>query len=245
MRPFLLSLLLAPALVLAVADPAVGQGGLNPYGWTLSSSDSDPYENAGPLPVGAPFTLYLWLACSTEGWSFAEMRIESRIPPLLMLGIVPRPGIVIVGDTIFPDVRLAVGGCPTGPMLVAELLCILFAPGHGEICIVPSSAGNRFTVDCSVPAEEFPFRAIGFGSDGPPSGTCADGDPWLLCSSEFAYGACCLPDGRCILESEIQCALRNGRFQGHYSSCDTASCPPTGVGSPEAESWGRAKSHYR
>ncbi len=88
------------------------------YGWSLSSSATDPNENVGAVPGGL-FSLYLWLNCDENGgWSAATMSI---VPTNVdYLALITLNGVLNARDQWDP--LFAVGQCPAGPMLVAELL---------------------------------------------------------------------------------------------------------------------------
>ncbi len=192
-----------------------------PYDWTLSSSATDPFATTGVLPPGpSTLTLYLWLACTeTEGWAAAEMRIENQIADLTIFAFTPLNGVLSAGT--FPDLLLAVGGCPTGSTLAGYLTCFSPGGGTGDVCIVPSSNGNRLTVDCDVPTPGLhPIETSGFGAGAAPS--CAD---FPLCTHVHSWGACCLPDGTCITaDSYEHCLELGGVHQGYPSACNPGAC---------------------
>lgn len=232
-------LTIALASFLVLHGPSFAQNPPNEYVWTISSSELDPYATTGPLPVGAPFRLYLWLACSDQGLHAAEMRIDNQIPNLFLFGFTPRNGAIVVPTTIFPDLRIAVPGCPTGPFLVGELTCLLPAPSAGSVCITSFSTGSRFTVNCGPDQVEHPMRTSGFGLGGAP--TCVE--PPLACTpDENPPGACCLPDGTCSDSSFLDCAAQGGIYQGAYSVCANVDCATV---STDAATWGRTKAGYR
>jgi hypothetical protein len=57
------------------------------------------------------------------------------------------------------------------------------------------------------------------------------------------FGACCLPTGRCVVQTEGECFEDGGTYEGDGMSCDPNPCPqPTRI---EERSWGRIKSEYR
>ena len=49
-------------------------------------------------------------------------------------------------------------------------------------------------------------------------------------------GACCLPNGQCVVMSEQSCTNMGGEFQGVFSSCDGVDCPVPACGNPDAGS---------
>lgn len=42
-------------------------------------------------------------------------------------------------------------------------------------------------------------------------------------------GACCLPDGSCIVVTEAQCRTQDGTYQGDDATCDDANCSALGA----------------
>jgi hypothetical protein len=207
----------SPALILYLASPLASAQ--TNYGWTISSSPADPFATTGPAPVGIPFNLYLWQACGDEGWAAAELRIENQATDFFMFGFTPMNG-VLAADAIFPDLLLAVGGCPVGPRLVGALLCFSPAGSSGQVCIGPSLAGNRYTADCDGNPELHPMQTSGFGLGVAPS--CVDAN---LCIHGHSWGACCLPDGTCITADSYQhCLDLGGEHQGYPSACNPGAC---------------------
>ncbi len=83
------------------------------FGWTVSSSATDPLHNQDPLPLGAG-QLYLWYYCTSDadGLAAAEFRVGGTIA---IYSFTPMNGFTNTGDAT--DLVLAVGGCPYGPIL--------------------------------------------------------------------------------------------------------------------------------
>jgi len=105
-----------PCLVTSTSD----------YGWTISSSLTDPYENAGEL--GGPFaTLYLWVVCAgIDALSAAGIALHGD---LQVLAFTPHNGFLNAGTA--DELLLAVGGCPYGPLVAGEILVADPALGSG------------------------------------------------------------------------------------------------------------------
>lgn len=172
---------------LGVAAVVVGVGAFesagaeNRYGWTISNSQTDPFQNTGTA-TSALTTLYLWFQCSTDdGMSAAEFAIEASGPA--HIGTLPMNGFLNAGGT--SNLLLAVGGCPEGPVVAANLLVIDLP---GTLCFATSpGTGNRGTVDCRDPVPElWSLDWIGYDSRG--SAACRGGS---LCDSpldEQAWG---------------------------------------------------------
>ena len=57
----------------------------------------------------------------------------------------------------------------------------------------------------------------------------------ILCISARAdaigdpMGACCLPDGSCIVVTDTQCQTQGGAYQGDGATCDDTNCPAFGA----------------
>ena len=84
------------------------------FGWSISASETDPAVNGGPLG-GAVGYLYLWLDCAyNEGMAAAAFVLEGDLP---LLSFTPRNGFLNAGTG--NELLLAVGGCPTGPVVAA------------------------------------------------------------------------------------------------------------------------------
>jgi hypothetical protein len=157
------------AALLVAAAPSFAA---NQYGWTISSSPSDPFVNTGPV-TGAPLSLYLWLACSDNGgMSAAEFDLQTP-PGVFNFGFTVLGSFLNAGGAT--HLLLAVGGCPTGP--VPAGLWNVFNTTPGSYCLVNGpGGGNRGTVDCDPVAPQlWPIGVVGYGAGGPPS--CVE----LLC----------------------------------------------------------------
>jgi hypothetical protein len=135
--------------VLVAAPAAMAQS----FGWTVSNSTTDPYSNTGSIAPGPSMfagNLYLWLTCDWAGGGMAaaEMDVAELRGGGLPTGFTPMNGFLNAGNPT--ALLLAVGGCPTGPVLAG-----VFTVGPDqfiadiEICLVPSAANNRnITVAC-------------------------------------------------------------------------------------------------
>ncbi|MFH1278219.1 MAG: hypothetical protein ABIK65_07565 [Candidatus Eisenbacteria bacterium] len=153
------TVLLLSLLALFVAAPGAFA---NQYGWTLSSSTTDPYANTGSFIPGV-IDVNLWLACSDlDGMAGAEFAIASSTPGNIVLAFTPMNGFLNAGSVV--DLLLAVGGCPTGPILAGQWLVLSIVPG--EYCLVPDAAGVMGTTDCSLDQQLWPIQQIGFSNNG-------------------------------------------------------------------------------
>ncbi len=86
------------------------------FGWTLSASPTDPRVH---ITAQAPSLLYLWYYCSEPaglGIAAAEFRFS---PAYVVIFVAPRNGFLNAGS--WPTVILTHAGCPTPPILAAEV----------------------------------------------------------------------------------------------------------------------------
>ncbi len=159
--------------VLVLASSAMAQEPV--YGFSISTSDTDPYMNAADAPFGFG-NLFLWFACSdhVDGISAAEFSIEGTIP---VFGFEAQNGWNNFGNNTMP--QLGVGGCPTGPVVAATIL-VNDAVG-GVIDLGPAASGGLFATSCD-PVVAYLLFYVGFASDGsePPSNAP---NPGMLCET--------------------------------------------------------------
>lgn len=182
MRTKLLVLVLAVGLVLA-SSPARSLE----FGWTVSSSLTDPLENTGP-PLPGIVTLYLWYYCTntTEGLAAAEFDMCSDIGSV-PLAFVPYNPWLNAGTEA--RLLIAVGGCPLGPLPVGYFL--FFDAGAGiQTYPCPSVAtGLNVSVNC-VQLNIYDNDYIGFASNGSPAPTNCDYEPcWRIGVEPSSWGS--------------------------------------------------------
>ena len=163
---------LVALLLLALAPSVHADDG--PYGWTISTSTTDPYANTSS-PTGELRTVYLWFVCSVAephgpgGMAAATFKINST--SITHIATTLQNGYLNAGTQ--DDLLLAVGGCPPGPVIAARLT-ILDAPG-GSMCLVPSVIKNGLmgTVNCGGLPQLFSMDWIGYSNTG--AAPCSDG----------------------------------------------------------------------
>ncbi|MBZ0269415.1 hypothetical protein K8I85_14770 [bacterium] len=96
------------------------------YGWSISSSSTDPNVNTGALPQPIA-ELYLWLSCAEmDGVAAAEFSLETDDPGFVLLALAPEPGVLNAGS--FADPLLAIVGCPVGPTLIGTIIMLNVGP---------------------------------------------------------------------------------------------------------------------
>jgi hypothetical protein len=160
-----LSTILAGIALLTAPDRSFAQA---PYQWTISDSNTSPYVNTDTTT--GFHTVYLWFACSTPapegpgGMAAAEFAIVTSPPGAnLYIATIAQNGfILLMADHLW----LAVGGCPSGPVVAANLLVIFNVPG--SMCIAPSPMGTKGTWDCSANPSVWPIDWIGLSILGGP-----------------------------------------------------------------------------
>jgi hypothetical protein len=90
------------------------------FGWTISASDTDPRKTVAA--IGGQRTLYLWLVCvacggAQHGLSAAVFDLEGSAT---VVSFTPVNGFLNAGtDT---EILMAVGACPVGPVVAAEIV---------------------------------------------------------------------------------------------------------------------------
>jgi len=84
------------------------------YGYTISSSTTDPDATSGPLAAGQP--LYLWLRCAPDGASAAEMGFAGSIT---VTDVTPIAPLLVIW--IPPNTLLMAYDCWTGSFPLARL----------------------------------------------------------------------------------------------------------------------------
>jgi hypothetical protein len=159
----------AALLILTAAPTAVAQPF---FGWTISNSTTNALSNSGAIAPGPSMfagNLYLWYYCNVgKAVAAAEFDIVENAGGGLPTGLNTMNGFLNAGSATAP--LLAVGGCPTGPILagVFSVGPDAFVPDI-ELCIVNSALNNRsITVTCA-PQEGVPNGSIGFHKTGAPS----------------------------------------------------------------------------
>jgi len=154
--------------VIAITGTAQAQDFI--YGWSISSSDTDPNVNTGAPVGGAPHSLYLWLECTmgsglSAGWSAMECDIE--FTTYSILGFSGMNGVLNAGSST--ALQLAATGCPPGPFLAGSINVFDAAGVGGTLCMVPSSGPFNWnvTVDCDpLNATAHENSVVGYSSDG-------------------------------------------------------------------------------
>jgi hypothetical protein len=147
------------ALVLAAGIPAaaLAQGGY--YTWSISASNVDPFVNSAAPPPASLATFYLWFVegchpADTGGMASAEFKVKpSAAWP--MVAIIPQNGFLDAGPgatAAGKNFLLAVGSCPVGPVVAANLL-ITTNGGGGRVGFTVSDnvsglSNQNGTVDC-------------------------------------------------------------------------------------------------
>ncbi len=142
---------------------------------------------------------------------------------------IPAQGYGTCGDVEFPDNTWPRSGTGDSvfwdnPQTGTLVECYWFAGyvigGAGTFALGPNpSLGGAFTDDSIPPKvdEIYAYGAMGFNTGG--------SDPCPVIA-----GACCFPDGTCIMSTAGDCASHGGSYLGNGTSCDPNPCPqPTGA----------------
>lgn len=163
------------AVLALMAMPVGASAQSNAYGWSLSASAADPFQNQAPLVPGVA-TVTLWYVCADlppdwepDGMSAAEFDVVSTNPANVFLSASALAPFLNAGTGF--NLLLAVGGCPQGPLPAVSVLTLMNADGGWNLA--PSSVtGVKGTVDCTTSPILWDIDWIGcfFGTSGQPGG---------------------------------------------------------------------------
>lgn len=112
--------------------------------------------------------------------------------------------------------------CLTG-MVVPVYYFGIYVYGPGVFPLADSYPGQSAAfVDCNNPPQEDPVAGFGSGGCGGAQGT-------LVCPQVGpVIGACCFPDGSCMMLEQAECEAGGYLFLG--GPCDQADCPQPATG---------------
>jgi hypothetical protein len=211
------------------------------FGWSISASSTDAYDNHIAFPGGGVFTYYLWLLCAPEGsggMAAAEFGLASPGGGGIILGFTPLNGFFNAGSAT--NLLLTVGGCPSGPVVAGEILVLVNAPG--SLCLTQSTGGVLGAQDCvSPPAAPDSWRGLEFGG-----GFCFEG---RVCDYLDAPIPCCFPDGTCAEfpapDWEEHCD-GSGGYAPPVQFCEDWDCEFVAAGADPRTlaPWGKIKARY-
>ena len=149
--------------VLALPASAFAQGA--PYAWSISASNTNEFMNTSAPTLGLR-TVYLWLACCElppgmqDGMATAEFDIVAN--SISHVATVMQNDFLNAGGTT--NLQMAVGGCPCGPIVAANLV-IIDLPG--TLDLAPSAAnGVGGTADCEANPQLWPIDWRGYSNLG-------------------------------------------------------------------------------
>ena len=152
--------------ILAMALPASAQ---NTYEWRLSYSNTDPMVCLGS-PTAGLVSVYLWhTEASNQQMSAADMTVAVT-GGYTLLAANTMNGFLNAASQ--PLLLLAVGGCPSPPILAVELL--ISDSGTGGVV---SLTGSNLTVDC-VANDPWPHEWTGAAADGSACPTPVEATTW-------------------------------------------------------------------
>jgi hypothetical protein len=101
------------------------------FAWSISASNLDPYQTTAA--IGGAQTLYVWFVCSAR---HLEPRVGLEAAAFALVGDITvdslrtTNGFLNVGTDTEP--LLAVGGCPVGPVVAAEIHVAIPTPVDDE-----------------------------------------------------------------------------------------------------------------
>lgn len=165
------TVVLVLAVSAALAGTALAGGGSGVYDWSVSFSNARADSNLSPTLVG-PTPIYLWYTgCNGvpagAGMSAAEFDAVFE-GGWSQFGFTPDPvnGFLNAGGPT--NLLLAVGGCPTGPMIVGQWT--VFGTSGRMRLAKAALSGEASTVDCETtpPGQWFwpeQMRFVGAATD--------------------------------------------------------------------------------
>jgi hypothetical protein len=160
MKKFL-TMMMVLALLVILPATALAQSGF--YTWSISGSAADPFANTAAVPAPGLITLYLWFVegCHPEasgGMAAAEFKItvNAGAGGWSFTAFIPQNSFFDAGPpntAISKNALMAVGACPTGPVVAANMLFIANGSGANVgFTITDNTVGLSqvaATVDCS------------------------------------------------------------------------------------------------
>jgi hypothetical protein len=178
-NPTMKRLLLVLGMIGALASNAAAQTPL--YGWTLSNSTTDPFDNSGAVS-GQPINAYLWYACNgPEGISAAEFDLAFSEGSGTVSSFTPLNAWLNAGTATH---LLLADDCESAPILAGRIE-LEFGTSGSSLCIVPDSTdGNNVSVDCSWTANLWPNQTVGLTTGSAPP--CDDRVSGTLCTRPVA-----------------------------------------------------------
>jgi hypothetical protein len=135
------------------------------FGWTLSFSSTDPLVHTATPAVGF-VNVYLWYQCTNDlnGLSAAEFAVLDGGAGALTWTFTPMSGFLNIGT--YPDLLLAVGGCPMVATVAGLVQFVDFGGVGVDVCFQPSVLSSKnVSVNCG-PLVEFPNDYVGCASNG-------------------------------------------------------------------------------
>jgi hypothetical protein len=175
------------AVLVPVAPPVASA---ETYGWTISSSSTDPLVNADVAFPGNG-RVYLWFYCSPGG-GMAAAEFDLQFPGTEednILGTTLYNNFLNAADG--DQLLLAVPFCPVGPVLALRWATTdLDLLASGQFCLVPSQVnGIAVVVDCSQTSpQQWPFNQIGYTWGG-ATPSCPQGSGCIVPVDATSWGS--------------------------------------------------------
>jgi hypothetical protein len=161
--------------VCAIASNAVATTS-DHFGWTVSSSSTNPDVYYSPTPLGMPGTLYLWLQCSSGLTGAAASEWQFVATGMFWGGIAGVSPYLFTGPPT--DLLGAYGNVE--PVTLVGIITVFDSSG-GSLCFAPSVINDR-NITVGVDGKGYPNDWKGFAS---VAGTSCESDP-VLCSDVVA-----------------------------------------------------------
>lgn len=160
------------ALAVMTLPSMAGAQGTGYYEWSISSSHDELDLNTGPDQGSGIVTLFLWFVAgcfpNPAGMASTEFDLFA-FGDFTVLAFNVENGYLNAGNAT--HLLMAVGGCPTGPVVAGNILINSVGAGAGGIRLGPSVLNNvAATVDCTVNPAAWSWpqyvRFRGFKTDG-------------------------------------------------------------------------------
>lgn len=173
------SALVLTLALLVLTSGSAWAGILASSGWTISASDTDPFDTLGAASADSA-NLYLWLFCASDTTSGA-----SRLRVALSVGgsfvsFTPSAGVALSsGAPSFPEtgaLDITLPGCPTGPFLAGTIRLKPSGPSY-SICFLGSAESGWGMYPCSTPTVVQDIASIGYAAAESP---CVSDLPWFM-----------------------------------------------------------------
>jgi len=159
-------ILVTMSLLCATLGSTVGARAEELYGWSISASDTDPFENVATPQTGL-FSLYIWVTCiQSEVLNVGGFGFEGSLADAIV-GVVALPGFGVVQTSDPLEIGIAADCTTDAPAPTAEVFVFDGTGKGGTLCLVGTSMPASQSCNCDAPFPMcFENAVTGFSSDG-------------------------------------------------------------------------------